>query len=601
VTTACRVGMTTCNTGKALCVESGNAPDGQACGTGMVCKTGACITCAAGTACTPTNACHHGTISCTGGAVTCTDAGTALANGVGCGTDLVCSGGTCVMCAAGKACTPAGTTCKAGTTSCSTGASVCSTTGNLADGTSCGASMVCSAGTCIPCAAGGSCKPPTAPCHQGMLVCSSGAPVCTDTGTPLANGSTCGTTNLYCSGGTCMNCTPNQGCTPGGNVCQNGSTSCATGVSACVFTSNVANGTNCGVGKMCSAGACVVRPNGSTCSVGMDCGSGNCVDGVCCGAPSCGTCQACNISTHAGTCFPKPINTADAACPASVATCMAGGCDGAGACKPVAAGTSCGASTCTNGSDALGAVAHAGQFVSAAVAAFQCNGGVGAAACVQKPSVSCQNSLVCDAAGAACKTSCASHADCVRGSYCFQGQCAPSNKAGNDMCTDPTGIECSTHVCSDLKMCVTCGGLGGTGSGNTCPITTPFCANYGCITCNAFYDEGLPICFDDGSYNCGTSQGSSACPSSAPNCDINSACVCGSSIPRCPGWMICINNGCKVAGGQPCVNATDCAYGTCTNGACPRTPNTKLCTGDNPAECVAGTVCGATGTTVTCH
>jgi hypothetical protein len=177
---------------------------------------------------------------------------------------------------------------------------------------------------------------------------------------------------------------------------------------------------------------------------------------------------------------------------------------------------------------------------------------------------------------------------------------------GNDVCTDPTGIECATHVCSDLNNCVTCGGQGGTGSGNTCPLTAPFCANYSCLTCEALYEEGLPICFDDtigpyGAYNCMNGGASSPCPSSAPNCDGNGHCGCGSSIPECPGWMICINNGCKVAGGQPCVNANDCAYGTCVNGACPRTPKTKLCTGDNPSECVAGSICGTSGTNVICN
>ena len=107
---------------------------------------------------------------------------------------------------------------------------------------------------------------------------------------------------------------------------------------------------------------------------------------------------------------------------------MAGGCNGLGACAPAASGSTCSPGTCVNSGDALGAVAHAGQWSSTALVSFQCNGGTGAAACVQKSGAACANSLTCNAGGTACKTSCTTHADCLHGFYCFQGECDPSTK-----------------------------------------------------------------------------------------------------------------------------------------------------------------------------
>ncbi len=46
----------------------------------------------------------------------------------------------------------------------------------------------------------------------------------------------------------------------------------------------------------------VLRDNGQTCSAGDECCSGNCVDGYCCNSACGGTCDACNITGHEGTC-----------------------------------------------------------------------------------------------------------------------------------------------------------------------------------------------------------------------------------------------------------------------------------------------------------
>src|SRR5450432_1893243 len=93
----CRVGVTACNTGSPVCVESGNAPNGSDCGAGMVCSGGACTSCTAGLDCVPTNACHTGKTTCVP-SVSCPDAGGVVPNGMACGADKVCSNGNCTAC-----------------------------------------------------------------------------------------------------------------------------------------------------------------------------------------------------------------------------------------------------------------------------------------------------------------------------------------------------------------------------------------------------------------------------------------------------------------------------------------------------------------------
>lgn len=104
--------------------------------------------CAAGGACVSSDPCRTATISCDTGLPVCTDTGTAP-DGTSCGTDQVCSGGVCGTCVAGVDCTPPGS-CTIHTTDCSTGTSVCTDTGTpVADGTSCGTSLVCTGGVCL--------------------------------------------------------------------------------------------------------------------------------------------------------------------------------------------------------------------------------------------------------------------------------------------------------------------------------------------------------------------------------------------------------------------------------------------------------------------
>jgi len=93
--------------------------------------------CTGGDACMPVNPCHIGQTTCSQGVASCTDTEKPAANGTACGTDMVCSGGSCVSCTAGGTCTRSNP-CEAGTISCSSGAPKCVASGPQPQGTVCG-------------------------------------------------------------------------------------------------------------------------------------------------------------------------------------------------------------------------------------------------------------------------------------------------------------------------------------------------------------------------------------------------------------------------------------------------------------------------------
>ena len=156
----------------------------------------------------------------------CTDAGTSLADGASCGTNLVCKTGNCVSCTAGQACQPQNP-CKNGMTSCTTGTMTCVETTNKTPGTLCGAGQSCAAGVLtLPamCSQAGACSAATMQCTSGacnpMNTDCSTCPVgqmscpagCKDLSRDVLNCGTCGnvcpspapgTGIATCSGGQC--------------------------------------------------------------------------------------------------------------------------------------------------------------------------------------------------------------------------------------------------------------------------------------------------------------------------------------------------------------------------------------------------------------
>jgi phospholipase/lecithinase/hemolysin len=272
---ACHAGAKTCN-GPRACLDAGTkVPDGTTCGSGGVCGSGACVTpCVAGQACTPggtPNACklYETTCDSTRTVTSCSEAGNA-ADGKTCGTGDVCSAGACISaCVPSQACTPSGTadSCKAYETSCNATDTVttCGVTGNTVDGTACGSGEVCSVGACIQaCAANQPCTPTGTPvtCRVYETTCNGALTVTTcSVAATSPEGTTCGTGDVCSAAGACIAaCVPGQACVPAGtpDPCKTYATTCnalAT-VTSCGILGSVADGTPCGSGGTCSAGAC---------------------------------------------------------------------------------------------------------------------------------------------------------------------------------------------------------------------------------------------------------------------------------------------------------------------------------------------------------
>lgn len=278
----------TCDPQTGGCVTS-NVGDGTACSTGDkcvvgqtctagVCGGGATVQCPASS-----NPCQTASCDPAQGCVTSNvDDGTSCSNGDQCVTGMVCHSGACTG-GMSVSCPASLNPCEASTCSPSTGCGFVA----LADGTSCTSDSACITGTtCTGGVCGGGsgtvCPPPSAPCTV----------------------STCDVTTG------CGSAFAPDGTDPNGD--------CAS-VGACA---NACNG----------AGACqrTCVTQGATCSDGSVCSTGNCVDGVCCDTACDGTCQACNLAGHVGTCTPIDDGTDPAG------ECGAGSvCDGAGGCRAV--------------------------------------------------------------------------------------------------------------------------------------------------------------------------------------------------------------------------------------------------------------------------
>ncbi|HMI86060.1 MAG TPA: hypothetical protein VK550_18315 [Polyangiaceae bacterium] len=433
----CRTGTTACNTGSPVCIESGNTPTGTPCGSDKVCSGGTCVTCMAGLSCVPANACHAGTTVCSP-SVSCVDTGMNVTDGTSCGTDKVCSMGACSPCAAGAMCTVTNA-CKKGEISCSTGVSKCVESGDQPDGVSCGMNQVCSKGVCGTCVTGATCMP-ALPCHTGTLNCMTGTPVCSDTNMAVPDGTPCGA-NLVCKTGNCDTCASGVTCQPT-DPCKSGTTSCMTGSQVCVANANKAPGTSCGMDKVCtSTGGCDVCIDGDMCTPSNKCHAGklDCASG----APVCtDTGMSLANGTNCGTklfCWNGSCDACNdgATCPPSN-VCKNGAyscATGQQVCTETTnktPGMPCGAAqTCTNG-----------QLTAAAT----CNAN---GACSTPPPTSCASG-VCNTQGTDCLV-----CTCPTGCCNTLAQCIPYSGQTNDTC-GASGAMCA--ACGATKKCNASGG-----------------------------------------------------------------------------------------------------------------------------------------------
>jgi len=362
-----------------------------------------------------------------------------------------------------------------------------------------------------------------------------------------------------CSGATD---TPARTC-DGAGVCQTTSqTTCGSyvcGSSSC--KTSCASNADCATGNVCAPNGHCGPPQatGASCTGAGQCQSGSCVDGVCCENACTGACMACSAArtgSSDGLCKPVTAGTdPDNECAQdTVSTCGHNGmCDGAGACQLFAAGTACGAETCTGSTD---------------TPAPTCDG---AGTCKAGSSLSCTG-YVCGATS--CRTTCGTNNDCTSGYFCSAGHCVAKEMTGvacgaasdcqSGFCVD--GV-CCENACSG--SCMTCNGVGtpgqctpavsGTDVRNDCTASaTTTCGLDG--TC-----DGAGACRKWGAgTTCGVASCSNGTLIPVPACDGAGTCVVGAPS-SCGGYQCSATApSCSTS----CTSDAGCLNGFCAAGAC---------------------------------
>ena len=277
------------------------------------------------------------------------------------------SGGGGGACVAGGPCQPADP-CQVGRLDCASGGPVCTSVGNAFDGTACGAAFACQAGACEPLCVGGASCQPADPCRLGTLTCTAGTstPTCTASLQLAQDGTACGAGHV-CHAGACEACTSFAACAPP-NPCHTGVTVCNTGVQVCADTNaSLPDGASCGVGFFCHAGTCAACSAGALCTPANDCHAGvtDCATGA-------GACSDTGSALANGTpCASRPSGVCfGGAC----GSCVAGG-----ACAPGTDPCQLGAISCASGLPACRPAGTAPELSACATAAVPdgvCRAGV---------------------------------------------------------------------------------------------------------------------------------------------------------------------------------------------------------------------------------
>lgn len=293
-----------------------------------------------------------------------------------------------------------------------------------------------------------------------------------------------------------------------------------------------------------SAGGTALLELGKACPSGPACASGFCVDGVCCNSACTGTCQTCaatGSSGAAGTCSPVAAGQDPAnECDTDVAACLAGTCDGAGACGKAPDGTVCRA---PDGGCDVSESCAAGVCPSDSAAALgvTCRAAAGA----------CDLAETCDGFARACPpdgvktgvTTCrSSQGDCDPVEFCdgLTAQCPADVYLAEGTVCRP-----SAAVCDVAETC--------TGLSAGCPLDGFADAGVVCRgdagpcdlaeTCNGFSSMCPADQFKPAATACGTSgffacSGASAgCPTS---CTTNAECATTPGV-TCHDAKLCHN------------------------------------------------------------
>jgi len=391
---------------------------------------------------------------------------------------------------------------------------------------------------------------------------------------PSCSGSTL-TLAFRCAAGACAPAS-GQPCDP--YVCGVGSTSCPT---------TCTRDQDCQPPNTCNNGSCGKRPLGGSCAVDDDCNSMKCQQKVCCSSLCTGTCQSCALPGSEGTCTmvpdrEDPLNQCNDTGAASCGT--EGSCDGAGACRLYARGTTCRAAagvcdvaeTCAGG----GAPCPSDTFAVGTL----CRAATGV----------CDQPESCSGAGAACPpdalvpagTVCRPLTDlCDAAETCSgtSAACPPNGFApANTVCRASSG------VCDLAESC--------TGAGAACPADRFAAASVvcratagGCDAPESCTGSGA-ACPPDSFLTAGT-----VCRAASGACDAAESC--GGTSAACPAdGFLPASSVCRPAAGS-CDVAENCSGG---GPACPADallPASTLC---RPAAGVCDVSESCTGGAAAC-
>jgi hypothetical protein len=365
------------------------------------------------------------------------------------------------------------------------------------------------------------------------------------------------------------------------------------GPNACTTTCAVP--ADCAPDFTCIGGTCKKKSGGAACASAAECGTGFCEQGVCCDKSCAGVCQACNLAGAAGVCSmvaagQDPLNQCTDQLAASCGT--DGACNGAGACRKYASGTSCAAGSCTGSTLTLASL---------------CNG---TGTCVGGTTRPCDPFLC--GTGGACKSLCGANTDCTTGNLCLNTSCGKKPISGT--CTATT--DCLSGFCEQGICCATactgiCQSCAVPGKEGTCSPVPAGKAPVG----GQCADQGAPSCMKDGLCNgagacelyvAGTTCAAETCANGtytqARTCNGTGTCQVGT--PASCGTYACnTNNICRTTCAKA-TEATDCAAGfVCNSGVCSKKLDSVACgagTECQSGQCQQG-VCCASSCTGTCR
>lgn len=292
-------------------------------------------------------------------------------------------------------------------------------------------------------------------------------------------------------------------------------------------------------------------PNGADCLVDGDCENKICADGVCCESRCEGSCRSCALAGTGGECV-LALEGEDPRqdCTGSPAVC-AGSCDGHGLCAFPAGATPCAEPVCAAGELTQSRCDGAGQCVEEKLA---CGG------------------YACDAAGAACRKSCASGAECTGTFQCVAPHCVNQLELGgecgdNDLACDSQhcvdGVCCFADSCELCNVCDLSPSLGqcapqtdGTPCGPpTCAAGVATIHQCGSGTCDLQTTDCAPYACNPAGTDC-----LSACGGEA-DCAADAYCDATQCLPRKVNGLSC-------GGAQECLSNICTVEGVCCNTAC---------------------------------